>query len=167
MEQSSLKQVAQLNDASVALFTEFAERKRFRRNVNLKRLRRELSQKFGDINSQQLLETFKQMQNLGLGSIIYGRGGKSTQFLWNFDLKDVAKAAKGEIKAADLVPLRPLIQKRRKYQNRAPKSTQVVPTTNFEVLLVPIGSNEIKRFIIPSEHQKMFVTFLSSLSGVA
>ncbi len=89
----NLNQLKTLNDAAVATFEELSQRQRYRKDTNLRRFRKALSEKHGTIDLHQLEEVFRHMEQLGLGSLVIGRDDKPTRFVWKYNLKDVAKAA--------------------------------------------------------------------------
>lgn len=83
----------------------WSQRKRFRRTTDLNRFYLELINQGFKIIEAEYYEFFKLLEKAGLGSLINGRrlpNGKSTssRFLWNYSLKDVAKAAKTGQKVA-------------------------------------------------------------------
>lgn len=88
-----LQQIASENETAKAVFSTWAQRRRFRRETNLPRFEASLLQDGHKIVRQDFLQLFKRLEDAGIGSIIVGRHGKPNRFVWNYNLKDVAKNA--------------------------------------------------------------------------
>lgn len=97
-DQFELKNVAGLNHTSKVIFDTLSKRLRFRRQTNLTNFHNHLINTGEKIIEDEFLDTFKGLQILGVGSLIFGRNGKPNRFKWNYNLKDVAKAAKSDAK---------------------------------------------------------------------
>lgn len=157
----NLEQIPTLNDAAVAAFDVFSKRRRFRSNTNLSRFHRELELKYGTIDENQLLETFKALENAGMGSLIMSRKKDRTRFAWNYSLKDVARMSKGEISKNEAYkiskPQRRLVVP--KVQPRMVKPEPKVETV--DVLVIDNGRAE--KYSIPVDRIDIFKTFVNSL----
>lgn len=171
MENTNLSKVANLNDAAVATFDVFAKRQRFRSNTNLSRFHRELEDKYGTINEDELLQTFKGLEQAGMGSLIVGRKKTKTRFIWNYSLRDVAKLAKGEVTADDLHKIPRAKPARIIRRSAAPQPVTAAPVPApieqaspvLEVILLD-GQGNAEKFVIPANRQDAFKMILSSLT---
>lgn len=87
-----------VNESQVAkvMFEEFSSRQRYRDNTNVHHLHNTLRTKGVKLSEDDIITAFKQLTEMGIGKIIFGRGKNPTRFLWNYNLKDVAKAAQGK-----------------------------------------------------------------------
>lgn len=88
-----LSTVATQNDTAKNVFKVLSERERFRSETNLSRLRRSLLDEGKKVVADDYLGVFKSLQDLGIGTIVIGRGNKPTRFKWHYNLREVAKAA--------------------------------------------------------------------------
>ena len=104
--QDVLKSVANQSNTSKSIFDAFASRKRFRSQTNLNKLRIDLLNKGERIDNDEYLETFKSLQDMGIGSLIIGRRGKPNRFKWNYSLKDVAKIASNAESIQDIAEIK-------------------------------------------------------------
>lgn len=81
------------NNTAKAIMADFAERRRFRKTTNIDRLKNLLLAKGEKIVDKEYMETFKRLQDMDYGSIVYGRNGQPTRFVWNYNLKSVGRSA--------------------------------------------------------------------------
>lgn len=93
LDQSKIKSVANSSVTSKAIFNALSERERYRDQLDLRKFKNDLMNKGEKIVQDEYLETFKMLEDLGVGSLIIGRKGKPNRFKWNYNLKDVAKAS--------------------------------------------------------------------------
>lgn len=91
-----IKQIAEENDTSRAIFSKLGDRQRSRARINIRALKYDLLMNGQKVVEEEFLATFKKLMDLGVGSLVVGRGGNPTRFIWNYKLKDVAKAAKSD-----------------------------------------------------------------------
>lgn len=162
---AKLGQVAKLNDAAQKAFETFGQRQRFRSNTNLKRFQRELELKYKTaVDDKQLLETFKGLEDAGMGSLIIGRKSQNTRFAWQYSLRDVAKLAKGEISANEVtkIPSRPV--KHRIKRANAVAVSQPIPepvqqASATEVIIIKNG--DVKRLNLTPDKIQMFQDMVS------
>lgn len=87
-----LIELAGSNSTSQAIFKELGTRQRSREKLSLRKLRYDLLTKGQQVIEHDFLNTFKAMQDMGIGTIINGRLGNPTRFLWNYKVVDVAKS---------------------------------------------------------------------------
>lgn len=79
---------------------DMSERERFRRYTNLDLYRQQLIRKGVKVVTQEYFDTFKKLEEIGAGKIVYGRKGNPHRFEWHFSLKDIAKGAKGQLEGS-------------------------------------------------------------------
>jgi hypothetical protein len=173
-----LIKVSKLNSAAKAIFEDFDSRQRFRRDINLKRFHTLLEEKHGSIDLQQFIETFKAIEALGLGTLVLGRGrrGDPGRFIWDYNLKDVAAAAKGEITRDQIEPLDGNEKYKEAAKKKVPASSGIrvyqpsseAPTgpgaSSFEIIVVnPVGGTE--RISVPAAKEGLFREFMRILQS--
>lgn len=166
MEKDIIK-VSKLNDASIALFESFKNRKRFRRRTNVNLLHQELVAKFGKIEESQLIETFKMLQDMEFGSLVVGRRNNPTRFIWNYSLKDLAKAAKGELKMDEINAIPPLDSryKRKPSKPEPTKEVEVPVTPTFsDKKIIVIRDNSVIELNLSPEKDKLLSELLKIVS---
>lgn len=88
----ALKQVVNESEASKAIFRALSKRLRFRRHTNIQFFQYQLQ----TVSKEEILSTFKRLQTLGLGLVVYGRGKNPDKFLWYYNLKDISQLAQGK-----------------------------------------------------------------------
>lgn len=91
----NVKSVAHSNPTASAVFLELSQRERGRHIINLDLLETKLIAQGVKIDSGEFLTTFKQLEETGAGRLVYGRRGNPNCFIWNYDLKDVARIGLG------------------------------------------------------------------------
>lgn len=89
----SLKTIANTSGTAKAVFNTLSERERYRDELNLRKFKNDLMNKGEKIVQDEFMEIFQLLQDLGVGALIIGRRGKPNRFKWNYNLKEVAKAA--------------------------------------------------------------------------
>lgn len=89
----TIKQIAHENSTAKTVFQALDKRQRYRKETNLTKLEHSLLNSGEKIVSDEYFDTFKKLESLGIGSLVLGRKGKPNRFIWNYSLKDVAKAA--------------------------------------------------------------------------
>lgn len=165
-----LAKLAKKSNAASAIFDDMANRERFRREYNLKRLHKELSEKSKKpIDDKEFLETFKALQAAGLGSLIVGRGGKEDRFIWDYNLKDVARCAKGEIQPDQIGKLPKMGPSRRKetgysYVPAQSDDAAMEAGSALDVIIIQPHGAGVERVRINPDKEKMFREFLKILT---
>lgn len=94
MKMLQLNQVAESSHTARNVFEDLSKRERFRRETNLINYERKLLNSGKKIIHGEYLQVWKMLQDLGVGSLIIGRNKTPTRFIWNYNLKDVAKSVK-------------------------------------------------------------------------
>jgi hypothetical protein len=89
---SSIRSIAKDSEESQTIFNSLAERKRTRKITDLRQLQYKLLDEGAKLTKEDVMKTFKALEDAGVGSIIIGRKGKPTRFKWNYSIKRVAKA---------------------------------------------------------------------------
>lgn len=87
-----LKTIANENDTSKAIFNELSGRQRSHARINIRSLKYDLLTKGTVIEDDKFIDTFKKLMALGIGSLVVGRAGKPTRFIWNYKLRDITGA---------------------------------------------------------------------------
>lgn len=93
LNQDKIKTIANSSPTSKVVFNALSERERYRDQLDLRKFKNDLMNKGEKIVQDEYIETFKMLEQLGVGSLIIGRKGKPNRFKWNYNLKDVAKAS--------------------------------------------------------------------------
>lgn len=88
----AVRQVAMNNVTSKAIFEELMTRERSRAQINLRKFRYDMLSKGKHVDDESFIEVFKKLHTLGIGTVVNGRNGKPTRFVWNYKLKKVAEA---------------------------------------------------------------------------
>lgn len=97
MEQTGIKTVMNENATSKAVFQVLSSRKRYRKHTTLLYFKALLERKGYEIVDNDLISTFQKLEKEGAGKVVYHRNTKEPlKFIWSYDLKDVAKLAKGQ-----------------------------------------------------------------------
>lgn len=124
----SLKAVAESNATSKAIFGELSTRQRSRHRINLRKFKYDLLTSGQRIIEDEYIETFKKLQDLGVGKLISGRHGNPSRFIWSYKLKDIAQAAaNGEaIIMPEISPMKKQRKQRKPYTRRI-KASNVQP----------------------------------------
>lgn len=117
MISNEIKTIAESSDTSKAIFDVLKDRKRFRRYTNLSQFNQVLLNKGYKVVEDEYFDTFKALEKAGAGSLIIGRKGNPNRFIWDYNLKDVAKAASGEEVKAQVIKRGP---------GRPPKVTTIL-----------------------------------------
>lgn len=98
-----IKLVATETPTAKIVFNSLARRQRFRYETNLNKMKNLLLNRGEKIVEAEYRTLFRKLQDYGVGSIIYGRGSNPNKFKWNYNLRELAKAATGkELKAEDI-----------------------------------------------------------------
>lgn len=92
-----VQEVFRKNETSEAIAKELSTRVRFRPRTNLNKVYNDLIRHGQRVVQPEYLQTFQELEDIGVGSLTIGRGGRPNRFLWNYNLKEVAKAALGQL----------------------------------------------------------------------
>lgn len=93
LDGSKLKQVGTSSHTAGAVLLSLAIRDRLRHSVNLAKIKDDLVRSGEKIVDSEYKQTWKDLQDLGMGSLVYGRGGNPDRFDFHRDLRAVGKAA--------------------------------------------------------------------------
>ncbi len=89
----TVKEIAKTSGTAHTVLEACSKRERFRERINLKKFKYDLIKAGYKVVDEEFLETFKQLEAAGVGSLIKGRNGNPDRFAWNFNLRDVGAAA--------------------------------------------------------------------------
>lgn len=87
-----LKSVAHATHTAEIVATALAMRQRGRNETNVTLFEQILMRSGEKIVHDEYIQFWKDMQSAGLGSLVFGRKGGDTRFMWHYSLKSVAKA---------------------------------------------------------------------------
>lgn len=188
----NLQGIAGLNPVAALMIKDFGKRERQRRVTTLTRYQRHLAQTYKkEIDWAQLVSTFKALNDLGLGALVTGRGAMSHRFKWGYSLRDVARAAAGEIKFEEMSKtptgktriVYPKNYAKKSLRNKvksgkgtkatkavAPKPqaavVQAVAQVNSQgtVEMMIIENGILRKYEIPQDKKQLFDTLLPSLA---
>lgn len=96
---NELRKIAGNNETSKAVFEELGTRLRSRARINIRKLKYEMLTKGKGVIEKDFMDTFIKLQQAGVGTIITGRLGNQTRFLWNYKLKDITSAVIKPVKS--------------------------------------------------------------------
>lgn len=91
----SVKELAHSNTTASAIFLAFSQRERGRHVINLDLIYTRLEAEGVRMSHTDYFGTFKRLEELDIGKLVYGRKGNANRFIWSYDLKDVAKIGLG------------------------------------------------------------------------
>lgn len=136
----NIQQIAHSSPSAKEVFNVLERRQRSRKRTDLNRIYREIKLTNTEISKKEVLIVFKKLQDAGVGSIVFGRGSNPNRFVWNYSLRDIAKAAfEKDKKAIAPAPSQPAQQ------------TKVATTNNTIQITMQIPANvsieELKAFL--------------------
>lgn len=163
-----LAKLAQKSKAAQAIFKDMSDRERFRREYNLKRLFKELQEKTkATLDEREFLQTFKDLEAAGLGSIVLGRGKTADRWIWSYNLKDVARCAKGEIEPNEIGELPDSDVPLKKVRTIVAPSASHGETLEaggsaLDIIIIRpySGSDDVQRIRIGPDKEKLFLQLL-------
>lgn len=156
----ALQAIVNENETSKALFKMLESRERSRSVTDVRQIFYQLSETNPKISADELIATFKKLEDLGMGSIIHGRDSNPTRFKWNYSLKDIAQKANGKE-----VALKPLdAPKVQRTQSAAAMLSQAVMPNKQHVITVFIVGDDVKEFTVPADKMNVVSKLLESLS---
>lgn len=138
LNHENIKSIATETNTSKTIFDALERRQRYRRQTNLSKFESQLLNNGEKIVNDEYLNTFKKLETAGVGSLIIGRRGKPNRFVWNYSLKDVAKAAKEEVNLSSL-PKMQMGSRKRLSRGRPPKVTPTPKRASPEGISVTIN----------------------------
>lgn len=143
---SKLKSIADRNDTSQLVLFALADRKRFRTVTDIGHMKNLLIRSGEKIVHEDYMKTWKELESLGIGSIVYGRHGQSNRFKWNYSLSAVGKAAISghdlEAKKLTQSPILLAPKKRGRKPKQAPSpAPKVEENQTNNVVYVPLRSD--------------------------
>jgi hypothetical protein len=95
LNSENIKELAHSNPTAGAVFLAFSQRERGRQVINLDLIYARLESQGVKLNHTDYFATFKRLEELEIGNLVYGRKGNPNRFVWFFDLKDIAKIGLG------------------------------------------------------------------------
>ncbi len=166
---TKLTEVAKASHTAQVVLIELGLRDRLRHTTDLGRFRNKLLQAKERIIETDYMQTFKDLESLGIGSISYGRGKNPTKFIWNYNLREIGKlATEGrtttteipkKIEAAPVVPTREIksIQeapkKKRGRPRKVPAAISNTPilqeSTSNKFICVPLPNGKYLDISVP------------------
>jgi hypothetical protein len=144
LQVEKLKELAK-NETAEYLFIALALKERVHSETDLVRFRRALVAQGVKVEQEAFMDTFRKLEKLGAGSIIYGRNGKNTRFKWNYSLKKVAMAAlEGAPLGAKMRQFKAQAEKAKAPQPKAPMplTTRIIIPLQTQVLA--LSTEELK-----------------------
>lgn len=93
LNSEAIQTLAKENPTADSLLLTLAERGRNRGDTDIQRYRLLLLRKGVKVVEADYLAAWKKLEEIGAGSIIYGRKNKSNRFKWNYSLRAVGLAA--------------------------------------------------------------------------
>lgn len=148
-EVKTIQEVAKETPTSKAIFDSWIQRQRFSQKTNLDKFKGNLLNQGEKIVDEEFQKTFKCLEDLGIGSIIHGRGKNPTRFIWNYNLKDVAQMSMGTLSGEKVIAL-PVNKKKTKRKvltdekpvGRPRKTVSVGSAAYIKLTIdIPAGSN--------------------------
>lgn len=88
-----LRTISRRSETTRAVFKLWAQRERGRQTSNVRRVNRVLRDQGLTPDKKEIATLLADLQALGLGKVVYGRGTQPTRLVWGFDLRSVAAAA--------------------------------------------------------------------------
>lgn len=95
VDYNKIKDIAKL-ESGRAIMQALSKRERNRNNIAFKQVVRVLREGGSTIDKQSIAQVFKDLQQAGVGRIVYGRQGNPNRFMWDVPLKEVAAIAIGD-----------------------------------------------------------------------
>lgn len=143
-----IKLVAQETPTAHIVFNSLARRQRFRYETNLNKMKNILLNSGEKIVEDEFRALFRKLQDYGVGAIIYGRGSNPDKFKWNYNLRDLAKAAvTGTVRAEDVKKIGHKVHKTRR---RAPVlKLRPIPAKEVSLTLtLNVSAKEIESLLL-------------------
>lgn len=131
-----------MNQLEKTVYEMLADRQRINNKTNLDQFFVYLRGRVPNATDSDLMSVFKSLEELGYGSIVYGRGGNPTRFLWNYNLSDVARKELGEDVEIRPFTKRNPVKKKKIFTRKVTKKVKPVKFSKKEVAAKPIVQND-------------------------
>ncbi len=164
-----LSQVASLSKTAQILINDLSERQRYRHRTDLRKMFTALESEHKNVDKKEFMEAFKMLQDLGIGSIVHGRGTTPTRFLWNYNLRDVGLVAKGKMKPNEMQqllngkPVEPQLQSYRS-QGEPRMVTSVTPSGDAVTMMIVVPGGNVEHFRIPGDRVQLIRQLLNEFA---
>jgi hypothetical protein len=86
-----LKIIANNSPESKLIFEALKNRDRTRKITDLRQFQYKLVDEGSNITKEDIMQTFQELEQAGVGIIVIGRRGKPTRFKWNYSIKKIGK----------------------------------------------------------------------------
>lgn len=91
---AKLQTYAKLNVLSQDVFKRLASRERAKNRSDIDAICREIeADKKSQLDYNKYIEVWRQLELMGVGSLVFGRRGNPNRFVWNHNLKEIGKQA--------------------------------------------------------------------------
>ncbi len=169
-----LKAISTENQSSKSVFKYLFERRRGRQDTNIKRVQRLLKESGEPVNSNEISDVFRKLQELGIGKIVFGRRGNPNRFMWTANLLSIKELLEG--KSQQLYKQNPTAKKLNQPKltssieappvvAQEPEKKVVEPKRLRQTFIVRKGEIEIEvPAVITDEEAKSIVALLSAAS---
>lgn len=94
-----------MDQVSGLVYKVLGARQRVRQQTDLTQLYKDIRRMDKTVDEKDFLNTFKDLESKGVGSLIIGRRGNPNRFIWKYNLKDVATRLNKNKSIDDLKPL--------------------------------------------------------------
>lgn len=150
--------IAGYTETAMAILKSLAERKRVSSTTAVDKLYYQLLKDGKKVVKQDFIQFFKDIEQLGYGSIVYGRGKNPTRFRWYYSLKDVGNAViKPELfkEFHKLEKKENVVVMKRRGRPKGSKNTNVVKTSKVAAQITKTRQDQTNDVIL----------IMTSLSG--
>jgi hypothetical protein len=100
--------IAKKTVAGRKVFSYLSTRERHRNRTDLRQLYTSVFEEGDSTSYEDFIKVFQELHNAQVGVLIRGRRNDPDRFQWRYNLKDVAKAAKGEIELGEAPKAEPV-----------------------------------------------------------
>jgi len=152
---NKLYKVAHKTDSAVVTMTALAMRERFRRFSNIEKMKYNLLNRGEKIVDDDYRQVWKDLEEAGIGSIIYGRNGNPDKFMWYYDLKKVASAAlQNKNEESQKLPEPKRRRGRPSKQEQQIAEEKQNPSTETKKIIFPLRKNFDLEIVVPIDITK-------------
>lgn len=92
IDNAKLRSICKATHSAEVTITSLAMRERLRHTSDIVRLKTQLVRSGEKIVEEDYMRFWKELEAIGIGSIVYGRKGKADRWEWHYNLKSIAKA---------------------------------------------------------------------------
>lgn len=124
-----------MNTETVVL-NALGNRQRMRTQTDLNQFFKGILREHSGLDEKEFLAVFRKLQEQGAGALIIGRKNNPNRFIWNYNLKEVAQAAKQGSGMRELIPL-PKKSRGRPALIRRPKVAPIRSVRNRRIVAKP------------------------------